>query len=93
MPLCSAVRKPDVFERHGVREPLARTRRMERQSLEMRCGPGGLEETTRTRGDPVPSSFSLGARTWRHCTIRKRHEVLALHARFRRPTDAGVATT
>jgi hypothetical protein len=93
VPLGAAVLKPDVFERHEVRERLARTRRMERKSLEMNCQPGSSQVTTRSCGDPVPPSFSAGVRPWRHSTIRKLHEVPALHAGFRLTTDAGVATT
>ena len=93
MPLGTAVLKPDAFERHEVRERLARTRCMERKRLQMRCQPGGSQETTRPYGDPVPPSFSAGVRPWRDSTIRKLHAVPALHAGFRRTTGVGVATT
>ena len=91
--LGAGVQKPDVFERHEVRERLARTRRMVRKSLEMRCQAGGTQVTTRPSADAVQPSLSAGVRPWRHSTIRKLHEVPALHAGFRRTTDVGVATT
>ena len=66
---------------------------VERQDDRLRRQPE-VPRRSRDRGCcALAAPFVAEVGVLRHCTIRKLHEVLALHAGFRRTTEAGVAIT